>query len=61
MNVLTVSVPLWFGVLGVAAGFAIGAFITYGLFAREPRRIVADLRDAKDAGELSDVKDETLS
>lgn len=41
--------------IGAAVGFAAGSLTTYLLFARTPRRIVADLRHAKDAGELGDV------
>lgn len=52
------TVPLWIGVLGVAAACAAGAGITYVLFVRERSRVLRDLADAKDAGEFDDARDE---
>lgn len=50
-------VPFWCVVAAALGFYVLGCWSFWRIGARD-RKIVADLRDAKDAGELQDVKDE---
>lgn len=50
-------VPCYLFILAVLAGFCVGALVMWSLGDMD-RRIARNLKDAKDQGEIDDVKDQ---